>query len=316
MKKIVLLLLVVAMLFSLMSCKKGLSVDDFDKKVTIEKSVIYNENDITITAEKIEYNNYNVSLVVKLENKSEEDFEILSGATGYSVNSVNGYMISDGYLNCELKAGETVTEEIDFGYENLLTLGFTEIADIEIGFSLKGAKSGYIYTGPLTVKTSASELYDHKESAYQKCMKNGALEKMLDCSVDYFATDDFYENSLARILSMAVMSTEENTVLCVEVENLSNKQIYVRIEDMCINGVLVSESATFSENINPHKKHILSVSFSSLLHNYEKDFSKIETMKEIEILFGVAEDSWYNSKNPTKIKVSVDNIKLPDTISK
>ena len=314
MKKVVLFLLTLCLIVPLVSCNKGLSVDDFDKTVTIDETVIYNKNHITITAEKLKYNNYNVSLLVNFKNSGEEDFNVLCGAVGYSVNSVNGYMISDGYLSCDLKAGESITKEIDFGYENLLTFGITQIADLEIGFSLKGEESGYVYTGPLTVKTSANSSYDYSENNYQECMQNGDLENMLGCSLDYFSKENIYENSHVRVLSIAIIRSEANVLLCVEVENLTNEHVKVGIKDMNVNGILISPSATYGEDINPHKKHIVSVSFSSLLRNYEKDFSKIKIMEEIEFLFGSTNGSWYDVVDLEKIIVVVDKIELPNKI--
>ena len=95
----------------------------FKKNATIPETVLFEENGVKISATALNYGNYSVDLDLLIENNSEKELSFISGSVGYSCNSVNGYMINDGYLNCDVAAGKKAYDTISFDYDALMLYG-------------------------------------------------------------------------------------------------------------------------------------------------------------------------------------------------
>ena len=151
-KKFLFVLLVLAMLASLSACggsagnpsppESGASapsdatLDPFNVNVTLDDTVLVDEDGVKITATGLAYTAYSVDLGLTIENNSGKDLSFVSGSLGYSCNSVNGYMVDDGYLNCDVGNGKKANDIISFSYDTLMLYGIDEIADLEIGISM------------------------------------------------------------------------------------------------------------------------------------------------------------------------------------
>lgn len=120
----------------------------FRTDATLAETVLVDENGVKITATGLTYTAYSVDLELTIENNSGKDLSFVSGSLGYSCNSVNGYMIDGGYLNCDVADGKKANDAISFGYDALMLYGINEIADIEIGISMTDNDYNTTYTGP------------------------------------------------------------------------------------------------------------------------------------------------------------------------
>lgn len=164
----------------------GGDLKPFATDATIEETVLMDENDVRIVATELEYGNNMVQLKLLIENNSGKDLSFVSGSLGYNCNSVNGYMVEEGYMNADVTAGNKANETVSFSMDGLRLYGITEVADIQIGFSISDADFNRFYSGPRQVKTSAADTYDYSGDTYKEAMSSGALEKKYNFSVDYF----------------------------------------------------------------------------------------------------------------------------------
>ena len=327
MKKTLTLLVVLAVLSSLVACNDngivgdvgnenlgdvGLnaSIDDFDTTATVEETVLYNDNDVVITANELLYSAYNVKLSVTIENNSEKQLSFVSGSIGYSVNSVNGYMVEGGYVNCDIPGGESQTEEVSFNVSTLNSYGITKIADMEIGFQISDEDYNNVYTGPLQVKTSVFDSFDYTENHYQKIIKNGAFENEFDCKIKMFSDKELYNDFGISIISATVaINQDDEPILMLEVKNTNSDIINVSTNEVYLNDFLVYESMWSSDAINGGKSIVIPVSLQNLAEEYEGDVKDLEKLEKITFNFSVGEN-WYDSSNCKQISIELPNIKV------
>lgn len=312
MRKTLTLILAFILLFTLSACGSKKSLDEFDTNATIEKVTIYNENNIKIIANELTYGNFSAKLSVTFENNTDEDLSFVCGSLGYSVNSVNGWMVNDGYLNCDVTAGQTATETISFNFNALNAYGITSIADIEVGFSIHDTEYNYTYTGPLQIKTSIADKYDYLTNHYQSVITNGAFENRFNCKINYFSDNKLYEKYNICINSVAVMTNSDGEPMVVlEISNNSNEQVYIEVEDIKLNDYSVYDSTWSSEDITANKKYIIYLSLTDLADKYEGDFTDISKIKNISFKFSIGE-KWYEIYDSEKINISLPSITIPE----
>lgn len=173
-KKLIMVLIAMGMVCSLPACgvsengngtektsilKKddfGVTLGEFSRKATIEEKVLYDKDNVKITATDLEYEEDAANLQLKIENNSKKKLTFSAGTMVYAVNAINGFMVNGGYLNCEVKAGESIEEEMSFDYGELILYGMKEIADIRVGFMISDEDWNDIYTKPVQKIESVS----------------------------------------------------------------------------------------------------------------------------------------------------------------
>ena len=133
----------------------------FNVNATLAETVLVDEGGVKITATGLTYTAYSADLGLTIENNSGKDLSFVSGSLGYSCNSVNGYMVDEGYLNCDVANGKKANDVIRFSYEALMAYGIQEIADMEIGFSITDDEYNSTYSGPRALRTSAADTHDY-----------------------------------------------------------------------------------------------------------------------------------------------------------
>lgn len=242
------------------------TLEPFDRNATLDETVLVDEDGVKITATGLSYTNYSAVLALTIENNSGEDLSFVSGSLGYSCNSINGYMIDDGYLNCDVSNGKKANEVIEFGYDVLMPYGINEIADLEIGFNIMDDDYNSTYTGPCPLKTSAADTHDYGTDHYQQTIASSATTNTYGYEVAYFGQDAVYEQNGVKLLSSGVLRNKNGeTALLLELENTTDSMVYVSSSDIKINGLVVSGSTWSSDAINPGKRRIVEVELSSVL---------------------------------------------------
>ena len=78
-------------------------VKGFD--ATLEETMILDEKDVKITAKGLRIEDGSAYLSIKIENGSDRKLNFMSGTSSYNLNSINGYMMSGGYLYETLEGG-------------------------------------------------------------------------------------------------------------------------------------------------------------------------------------------------------------------
>ncbi|WP_405356911.1 hypothetical protein [Ruminococcus sp.] len=243
---------------------------EFDKTGKIEETKLTDTFDVSITATELTYNNYEVSLSLKLENKSNAKRSVVAGSAGYGCNSVNGYMIHDGYLNCDLDPGASAEEKISFSYGELNVHGINKIADIGIGFDIsdenfKSEKSDMVF-----VKTQNADSYNYNEDTYLKTMKGNSLQNAYGLTVNALSESSNYSEGNVSILSQTIVTNKDGkSSLMVEFENKSDQALYINLSNLKLNGTSVKDSFVGSDLIWSNKKSVISISLKEYLDGNE-----------------------------------------------
>ncbi len=254
-------------------------LDGFKKTASLSETVMVDEDGIKITATGLNYTYYSVELELTIENNSEVDLSFISGSVGYCCNSINGYMVNDGYLNCDVMSGKKVNDTISFDYDELLLYGINEIADIEIGFDISDDDYNHIYSGPRQVKTSAYNSHNYSKECYQETITSKAAMNTYEYEIEYFSKKSLYDVNGIKMRSSAVMTNSDGeTALLLELENTTSNIIYISTTDVAINELLVSDSVCSYDAINPNKRCVVEIELSEML---DLDFWSVYGMEEM-----------------------------------
>ena len=111
---------------------KKLSLD-----TTIEETVLFEDDNVRIIAESLDFKYNSPYLHLKFENNGDKALSFVSGSIGYSGNSVNGYMVDGFYVNVDVEPGKTALEEAYVSSDLLNVLGIEKIKEIGMGLTLK-----------------------------------------------------------------------------------------------------------------------------------------------------------------------------------
>lgn len=312
MKKFFAILLSLALMLPLAACEDKKSLQIFDTDATIEETVIYDENDVKITANELTYGSFSAELSLTVENKSDQELSFFSGSADAG-NSVNGYMVENAFFDCDVPAGQSETDTISFDFNSLNVYGINSIADIELSFRITDEDYERTYTGPVQIKTSLAKSYDYSVNRYQNVMSNGALENKFGCVIDCFSKDNLYDNNGIRIVSSAVITNVDgDSSLLLEMENNTKGTACIGIEEIYLNNCLVYESRAAGYDINANKKCIAYMSLSDLADEYEGDFADVSNISNISFKLSVGED-WYKPVDTKKINIDLPNIEIKAT---
>lgn len=285
-KKILSVLLAFALLIILPACggpadeppmTKSASIPDlsaqtdktmgrFHTDAILDETVLTDEGGVKITATGLTYTEYSVDLDLTIENNSGKDLSFVSGSLGYNCNSINGYMIDGGYLNCDVANGKKANASSCFHYDALMLYGIDEIADMEIGVSMTDDDYNITYTGPCQLKTSVAESHDYGTDHYQNTITSDAAMNTYGYEMVHFSQGALYDKNGVKLLSSGIMTNREGeTALLLEFENTTGSVVYLSTSDITINGLLVNSSTWSSNAINPGKRCIVDVDLSDVL---------------------------------------------------
>lgn len=278
---------------------------EFNKGATIEETVLVDENGVKITATELTYGNYAAELTLVIENNSDKDLSFIANSVGYSCNSINGYMVPEGYLNCDVAAGKKANDTISIGYDTLMLYGIFEIADIEIGFDISDDDYNHTYTGPRTILTTAADGYDYATPHYRQNIASKESQAEYDYTVPYFSSDAVYEENGLIIASQAVMENEDGeSILLLEIVNTTDEIVGVSTTNIDINGLRVCDSTWSHDSINPGKTAIVDIDLSSVL---EPEYWEVYGITEVgNVALKVSFKDAENNEIATPANLSID----------
>lgn len=242
------------------------SLGPFNVNATLAETVLVDEGGVKITATSLTYTAYSVDLALTIENNSGKDLSFISGSLGYSCNSINGCMVNEGYLNCDVANGKKANDTISFSYDTLMLYGINEIADMEIGFDMSDDGYNHTYSGPRQLKTSAFDTHDYATDHYQEAITSKAAMGTYGYEMLYFSQDIPYDQNGVKLLSSGVIRNRDGeTALLLELENKSDSMVYLSTSEIAINGLLVNDSIWSNNAINPGKRCVVDVDLSAVL---------------------------------------------------
>lgn len=282
----------------------------FSKSATLAETVMVDDGGVKITATGLNYNNYAVELELTIENNSGKDLSFVSGSMGYSCNSVNGYMVDAGYLNCDVVNGKKANDVISFSYDTLMLYGINEISDIEIGFDMSDDDYNHTYSGPRQVKTSAFDSHDYNKNYYQETITSRAAMNTFSYDISHFSQKCIYDEGGVRLLSSGLMVNRDgDTALLLELENSSDELIYISTADIAINGLLVTSSIWSSDAINPGKHCIVDVDISSVLDSEYWDVYGIKSVGSVSLTLTQRNSDGNDISEAVPVNVVIPNTK-------
>lgn len=253
----------------------GGSGQAFDPSATIEETVLVDESDVKITTTGLKYTASSVKLSLSIENNSDKNLSFHAGTLGYNCNSVNGYMVDDGYLNASVASGKKTNETVTFDVGELTLLGFTDIADVELGFDISDDQyDDYLETGPCQLKTSIADSYDYASDTYRAAIANGGAMSALGGTIDHDSDETVFDQKGVRVLSQTLVTNSSgDQALLVEVENTGSDMVYVSVGDVSLNGLGIQSGTWSTDWISAGKRRVISMDLSSMLDkSYQKAF--------------------------------------------
>jgi len=327
MKKSVSMLLVGAMLTVLVSCSGGTvqssssaqaeisppaqdssePLEMFASGAAIEETVLVDASDVKITATELIYSRSTPELKLNIENNTDKDLTFYAGTMGYSRNSINGYMISSGYLNVDVAAGKKANESIRFSAEELALLGITEIADIEIGFNIQDSNNDiYLQTDPQQLKTSVASSYDYDTDVYQASINSDALANTYGYSMQHFAIEELFDQNGIRVISQALIQNSSGELaLLLEFVNEGPDSVKAVISDVSVNGLAVCSSIWTSEFITGGKRCVMNLELSSMLDSTFWDIFGIKEVGEVTLSLGLEDTDNNDIAAPTVLSITI-----------
>lgn len=289
---------------------------EFQKTASIEETILYNSDDILITATELGYTDYSADISVVIENNSEKDLTFISNSIGYSCNSVNGYMIADGYINSSVAAGKKANETLSLSYDMLRLYGIFEIADIEIGFDISDDEYNHIYTGPCQIRTSIADQYDYQRQSYRETVVSDGAAGYFGYTIPYFSDKALYDQGGIKVASSLFMEkNDDGSAVLLEVENNAEQSVRATMADIYLNGLGVYSGTWSSKNINPGKKGILDLDFSTLLADELRDAYGIQSVGTVTLTMEFENQEGEKIGDPAYDSLAVNGYMMDSIIS-
>lgn len=220
---------------------------------TIEEQVLYDENDIKITATGMEDSWAGTKLTLLIENNSAK------GITVQARNAnVNGYMV-DTMMSADVAAGKKSNDGLTFQTSGLKECGIEQIATMEFFFHIFDSETW-------------DEIVDTDVIKIETSIADGYVQNYDDSGEVLIDTND------VKIVGKGL--SDKNSVfgpgVILYIENNSDKDITIQVRDVSVNGFMVDTS--MSEDVVAGKKAISAVTFfsSSLEENGITDITDVE----------------------------------------
>lgn len=236
-----------------------------ENAVTLDETVIYDGNDIKITAIGIKEDSFFGSeLNLLIENNGTQNIVV---QPDYCL--VNGYMMY-GLMSSDVAAGKKNNDTLDFSGSTLKACGIDQIADIRLRLTVIDSDSWMTLfkTDEITLQTSAAGTYTQTYDDSGKVIYDTNGIKVVAKSAD----DEFLGKGVAFYL-----------------ENNTDRHVVVNGENISVNGYMMTD--LFYADLAPqsHAVDILTLLSSDLQNN------AIDTIEEVDLTLRITDyDSYEN----------------------
>lgn len=232
---------------------------------TVEQQLLFEGNDIKVTAKGMQEGDLGPELKLLIENNSGESIVV------QTINaSINGFMVST-MMSGEVAAGKKANDSLIFDTYSLENCGIEAIATMEFSFIVLDSKSWdtIFQTESITVNTSIASTY------VQEVDDSGEL--LVD------------ENDVKIVEKGLLLGDDyEDPRLLLYVENNSIQDISIYAADVSINGFMIDAGMT-GETIVAGKKAVISV----LFYSWNLEENDITDIEDIELYFSIVDsESW------------------------
>lgn len=234
--------------------------------VTIEEQVLYDENDIKITATGMDDGLFGTELTLLIENNS---------STGITVqardSNVNGFMV-DTMMSADVAAGKKANDSLTFETSGLKDCGIEQIATMEFSFHIFNTETWdtIVDTDLITVDTSIADTYVQEVDDSGEVLVDSNGVKIVGKGLS--ADDSFWGPGVI-----------------LYIENNSDQNVTVQVRDVSINGFMVSSS--MSEDVIIGKKAMSAVQFFSS----DLEDNAITYITDVELYFHIFESDSFDT---------------------
>lgn len=274
------------------STESSEELPEFDQSAVIETTVILDQDSIKVTATALEYDDYSANLKLSLENNSDKTLTFSTNTLGFSGNSVNGFMIPDGYFNSEIAPGKKANETATFSYDYLQLFGINEIADIVLGIRVTDEDYNETIYPDCQVKTSIADSYTYDNTSYQKAISSTAVQKALGFDSTYFTTDVLYDADDIQIVSEMLISNEDDEqMLLLEAVNSGTEMKNMVVAGLSVNGLTVYDGNWSSTTISSGKCGVISVNLNDVFNEQYWEAYGLTDISSIDVKVGI-QDGW------------------------
>jgi hypothetical protein len=234
--------------------------------VTIDEQVLVDQDDIVITAtEYVTDSIWGDGIKLLMENNSDKDVMVSCTAL-----IVNDYMITDLFAS-EVAAGKKANDTLYLSSSELAAAGIENVGKIEIYFHVYDSSTydTVLDTDCVTIQTSEYE--------------------NMDTTPNDAGTELYNENGIKIVGKTVDENSFWGTAILLYCENNSGKNVGISVEDMSINGFMMSPA--FSTTIYNEKKSIDEITvFSSDLEE-----NGIESIEQVELQFHIYDADSYSA---------------------
>lgn len=274
------------------STESSKELPEFDQSAIIETTVILDQDNIKVTATALEYDDYSANLKLSLENNSDKTLTFSTNTLGFSGNSINGFMIPDGYFNSEIAPGKKANETATFSYDYLQLFGINEIADIVLGIRVTDEDYNETIYPDCQIKTSIADSYTYDNTSYQKAISSTAVQKALGLTSTYFTTDVLYDADNIQIVSGTLISNEDDEqMLLLEAVNSGTEMKNMVVAGLSVNGLTVYDGNWSSTTISSGKCGVISVNLNNVFNEQYWEAYGLTDISSIDVKVGI-QDGW------------------------
>ena len=265
----------------------------FGQSATIEAGTVFDEKGVRIDVVGLDYSGSGTTLSANVFNGTSTEINVLGGAVGYSVYSINGYMVSGGYVNEDIPANESALVTMRFDDMTLKMLGIEEIASIEFGFLIEDENDNEMATGPIKLLTSAHDGHDYTVNTYREYVTGSSFEKDMNAERISFTEEIIAEGEGVAIPSWGVFeNTNGDLILMIEAVNSGSCEANLHGTDFCINGLKVYSGSVCYENMNPGTTAICTLNLTNMLDENLASMFDIEEIDNVSFTAQVYGDNY------------------------
>lgn len=234
--------------------------------VTIEEQVLYDENDIKITATGMDDGLFGTELTLLIENNSSTDITVQARDS-----NVNGFMV-DTMMSADVAAGKKANDSLTFETSGLKDCGIEQIATMEFSFHIFNTETWdtIVDTDLITVDTSIADTYVQEVDDSGEVLVDSNGVKIVGKGLS--ADDSFWGPGVI-----------------LYIENNSDQNVTVQVRDVSINGFMVSSS--MSEDVIIGKKAMSAVQFFSS----DLEDNAITDITDVELYFHIFESDSFDT---------------------
>lgn len=233
-------------------------------ETTINEFVALDQDGVKITVKDLDFNTsfLGPGLKILIENSTDKNITVQSENL-----SVNDIMIDNVVFSCDIAAGKSANDTIDFISTDLKSKNITDFAEIELQFIVIDDSFTKLFTSePIKIETSSKDTYTQVNDS------NGSV---------------IFEENGIKITSQGISSDSHfmGPSMILFIENNTDQNVIIQSDNVSVNGFMVNP--IMSCNIAANKKAITGLTFM----NSELEENGIENITQVEMSFTIFDDS-------------------------